>query len=242
MFLMFLIIGVFLSRGLNEMNKKCPQCNLINFSNAENCRRCEFDLTNSSIPQTTVENRNSSALSKIIKRTIILVTVCFFSLIGFYASLLFTSSPLTVDDRAKVNDAISILEQKGFTKEVFFLRYLTRFRSNDNWLNASTRDENAYAATNFPFEIITIYPEFFTVPQDNTERAMVLLHEAQHLKGADEKEAYEFVWRNRRALGWTQETHGSSKVFLNVRKQTKEFSPNLFQCDFNPDGDCTKYP
>ena len=121
------------------------------------------------------------------------------------------------------------------------MRYLTRFRSTDNWLNASTRDENAYAATNFPFEIITIYPVFSTVPQDDTERAMVLLHEAQHLQGADEKTAYEYVWRNRKKLGWIQETHGNSKVFLNVKKQTKEFAPNLFICQSGDLGDCTDY-
>ncbi len=58
-------------------------------------------------------------------------------------------------------------------------------RGNDNWLNASTKYENAYAATNFPIEIMTIYPEFFTDTLDDTERAAILLHEAQHLKGAE---------------------------------------------------------
>ena len=222
------------------MNKKCPQCNLINFREAENCRRCEFDLTGIITPQTTVENRKPSILSKILRRAVICLAVCLLCIVGFYLSLIATSSPLAGEDRLKVNKAISLLEEKGFSKEVFLLRYLTRFRSNDNWLNASTRDENAYAATNFPFEIITIYPEFFTIPQDDTERAMVLLHEAQHLRGADEKEAYEFVWRNRVALGWTAETYGDSKVYTTVRKQTKEFAPDFFQCNWNPGADCTK--
>ena len=222
------------------MNKKCPQCNLVNFLEAETCRRCEFDLTKTSVPHTTVENTQLSTFSKILRRAVICFAVCIFSILVFYLSLIFTSAPLAPAENVKINQAISILEARGFSKEVFYLRYLTRFRSNDNWLNASTRDENAYAATNFPFEIITIYPEFFTVPQDDTERAMVLLHEAQHLQGAGEKEAYEFVWRNRQILGWTKETHGYSKIYLNVRKQTKEFAPNLFQCDWNIDGDCTK--
>lgn len=222
------------------MNKKCPECRLVNFLNAENCRYCGVDLTRVEVRQPTVQNKKNSIFSKIMRRVAVLVVVCIFTILAFYLSLIFTSSPLSFDERAKVTNAVAILEEKGFSKEVFFLRYLVRFRSNDNWLNASTRDENAYAATNFPFEIITIYPEFFTVPQDDTERAMILLHEAQHLQGADEKEAYEYVWRNRQALGWTRENHGSSKVYLNVRKQTKEFAPSLFQCFGNEGGDCTR--
>jgi hypothetical protein len=69
---------------------------------------------------------------------------------------------------------------------------------------------------------------------------MILLHEAQHLKGADEKEAYEFVWRSRKNLGWTRETHGASKIYINVEKQTREIAPNLFRCDWVKSGDCTE--
>ena len=77
-------------------------------------------------------------------------------------------------------------------------------------------------------------------PNDDTERAAILLHEAKHLQGADEKEAYQFVWENRKKLGWTKETHGNSLVWRNVRKQTKEVAPNLFVCDINEYGDCTE--
>lgn len=135
---------------------------------------------------------------------------------------------------------IAVLEEKGFEREVFLLRYLTAYRSNDNWLNASTREENAYAATNFPFEIMTVYPEFFTQTIDDTERAAVLLHEAQHLKGADERQAYEFVWRNRARLGWTKAAYRNSLIWINVKKQTREFAPNLFACAWVEDGDCTE--
>ena len=114
------------------------------------------------------------------------------------------------------------------------------FRSNDNWLNASIEKENAYAATNFPFEIITLYPDFFSYPLDDTERAAILLHEAKHLQGKDEKEAYEFVWKNRKKLGWVSEKYRNSVILTAVRKQTKELSPNLFVCDINPFGDCTE--
>jgi hypothetical protein len=87
---------------------------------------------------------------------------------------------------------------------------------------------------------MTIYPDFFTYPVDETERAAILLHEAQHLKGADEKEAYEFVWKNRKRLGWTKEIYGNSVIWLNVRKQTREVAPELFVCPANEYADCTE--
>jgi hypothetical protein len=159
---------------------------------------------------------------------------------GFYASLLISSDRIALDQRREVEAAIEILEKSGFSEETFYLRHLAVFRSNDNWLNASVEKENAYAATNFPFEIVTLYPDFFTYPADATERAAVLLHEARHLAGKDEKDAYEFVWKNRKRLGWTRESYGDSSVWLAVRKQTREYSPDLFVCDFNVYGDCTE--
>ena len=178
--------------------------------------------------------------SKIFHRAIVCAVVCFVALFGFYLSMIFTSDSLEYSEKKQIQNAIKILEEKGFAREVFLLNNLTSFRSNDNWLNASTKFENAYAATNFPFEIMTIYPDFFLYPVDDTERAAILLHEAQHLKGADEKEAYEFVWRNRKKLGWTKETHGRSVVWRNVRRQTQENAPNLFVCDWNEANDCTE--
>jgi hypothetical protein len=225
------------------MNKKCPNCNVINFISAEKCVRCETSLDGVE-PEINrkISSREpqKSLRAKILKRAAVCLTVCVGVLFCFYLSLLMTSKSLAYEEKQSVQRAIDILDAKDFDHEVFLLRHLTSFRGNDNWLNASTRDENAYAATNFPFEIITIYPEFFTVPQDDTERAMILLHEAQHLKGADEREAYDFVWRNRKKLGWTRETHAASKIFINVEKQTREFAFDLFQCDWNIGGDCTE--
>src|SRR4028118_1650006 len=83
-------------------------------------------------------------------------------------------------------------------------------------------------------------PALSTDRADAPAPAAVRLHEAQHLKGADEKEAYEYVWRNRSKLGWTRETHGNSVVWRNVRRQTQEFAPNLFVCNWNGAGDCTE--
>ena len=210
---------------------------------AEKCVRCGSPLGKA-------EERISQNVSsgepvkttgeKIFRRALICAVVCVIMVICFYFSLLMTSKSLAYEEKRSVKRAIDVLEEKGFSSEVFFLRRLTSFRANDNWLNASTRDENAYAATNFPFEIITIYPEFFTATADDAERAMILLHEAQHLKGADEKQAYEYVWRHRKKLGWTRETHGSTKIFASVEKQTREFAPDLFRCDWMKTGDCTE--
>ena len=136
--------------------------------------------------------------------------------------------------------AISIIEKRGFINEAYLLRDLATFRGSDNWLNAAVPKENAYAATNYPFAIITLYPDFFTYPEDDIERAAILLHEARHLKGYGEEDAYEFVWRNKKFLDWSEDGYGDSVVWLNIRKQTREMAPNLFVCDFNPHGDCTE--
>jgi hypothetical protein len=219
------------------MNKKCPNCRLVNFPNADECARCQADLLEVSSQS---DKPKSSLKRRILKRAASCAVVCALSVLGFYLSLLFTSKPLSYDEKAKVKSAIRLLDEKGFSTEVFLLGNLTSFRADDNWLNASTKEENAYAATNFPFEIMTVYHDFFEYPADDTERAAVLLHEAQHLKGADEREAYEFVWKNRKRLGWTKDKYENSVVWRNVRRQTSEVAPNLFVCDINEFADCTE--
>lgn len=223
------------------MNKKCPNCNLINFLEAEQCRRCEFDLESAGFSSVAAENEKPSPAPKILRRAIICGSVIIGCVLAFYLSLLFSSAGLQLGEKEKVRNAVAVLEARGFSQEVFFLRYLAAFRSNDNWLNASVEKENAYAATNFPFEIMTLYPDFFEKPMDDTERAAILLHEAKHLQGADEKSAYEYVWRNRKKLGWTREHYSRSKLWQAVKKQTKEYAPNLFICESGELGDCTDF-
>lgn len=221
------------------MKRKCPNCRLVNFSHTNECARCRQNLTEvSSIDER--ETKSASSKFRILRRAAVCAAVCFAALLGFYLSLLFTSSSLDYDEKKQIEKAIAVLDEKGFSKEVFLLEYLTKFRADDNWLNASTKFENAYAATNFPVEIMTVYPDFFTVSVDDTERAAILLHEARHLQGADEKEAYEFVWRNRKKLGWTKDVYGNSTIWRNVRNQTREYAPNLFVCDLKEAGDCTE--
>jgi len=169
----------------------------------------------------------------------VLVIVSVAVIAGFYLSLLVSAERLPYAERGKIAAATDLLESKGFTREVFMLRHLTAYRGSDNWLNASVAKENAYAATNFPFEIMTVYPDFFTYPLDDTERAAILLHESKHLAGKDEHDAYEFVWKNRYKLGWTEDAYAYSPVWQNVRSQTVEAVPEMFNCPDRPRGDCT---
>lgn len=218
------------------MNKKCPKCKLVNFSSAHSCARCDASL----VETENITVTGTILKSTLLKRAAVCLFACAFVLTGFYISLVLSAKSLEYEERKSVERAVKQLDEKGFTREAFLLNYLTVFRSNDNWLNASVEKENAYAATNFPFEIMTLYPDFFTFTGDDTERAAILLHEARHLQGDDEKEAYEFVWKNRKILGWTSEKYKISVVWINVRKQTREYSPNLFVCDFKDFGDCTE--
>ena len=221
------------------MNKKCPNCNLVNFPDAEQCTRCGGEFVRVFKPRSEADGKGKSTALKILSRALICIGVCVVVITGFYMSLLSSATPLKFAEREEVKKAVKVLDEKGFAKEVFLLNSITNYRSDDNWLNASVPKENAYAATNFPFEIMTLYPDFFTYPIDETERAAILLHEAQHLQGADEKTAYEYVWKNRAKLGWTKERYSNSIIWLNVRKQTKELVPSMFVCTTKDFGDCT---
>lgn len=240
-FMHFYIIEVSLlsTRNSKSMNKQCPRCSLNNSRNAKSCVKCLYDLKEFSTVQIKSGGQRS-LFATILKRAVICLIVCVLAVAGFYFSLILSATPLNTEQQASVDKAISILEEKGFDKEAFYLRNLAVFRSNDHWLNASVEKENAYAATNYPLEIMTIYPDFFTYTDDDTERAAILLHEAKHLQGFDEPAAYDFVWKNRKRLGWTKEKYNSSMIWSEVRKQTREFSPNLFICDFNEFSDCTE--
>lgn len=165
---------------------------------------------------------------------------CLVITVGFYVSLVASADRLPPQRKDTVRRAVAILRDKRFDTEAMMLSTFTAFRGTDNWLNASVVKENAYASTNFPFEIITLYEDFFTYPADDVEKAAILLHEARHLLGDGEKEAYEFVWKNRDKLGWTEERYARSPVWINVRQQTIEQVPELFNCPQNEASDCSQ--
>jgi len=128
-----------------------------------------------------------------MRRFLIFLLVCLGAIGIFYFSLIFTAAPLTASERERVDSAIELLEHQGFINEAYLLRDLATFRRDDNWLNASVAKEDAFAATNYPFAVVTVYPDFFNYTVDDIERSAILLHEARHLKGHDEEDAYEFV-------------------------------------------------
>jgi len=209
------------------------QCGLVNFAGVDKCGRCGAMLT----AQPAGKPRKKGGL---LVRVLVCICVCFVAVLSFYLSLLFSAGPLDIEQKAAVRRGTAVVAEKGFTREAFLLRNVTVFRANDNWLNASVAKENAYAATNFPFEIMTLYPDFFAYPKDDVERAAILLHEAKHLEGKNEHDAYEFVWKNKARLGWTRDKYGALPIWQNVRRQTRDIVPELFTCPERELGDCVE--
>ena len=217
------------------MKKKCKQCGLANYADALACARCE------SVLGAAVDN-NERRGPRVLLRAAICMGVCVAMVLAFYVSLIASAESLNIQQKHTVRRAIGILREKGFTREVALLDNITVFRGDDNWLNATVAKENAFAATNFPFAIITLYSDFFTYPTDDVERAAILLHEARHLRGEDEHDAYAYVWRNREQLGWTGDKYAASYVWDNIRRQTREQVPEMFNCPEKRGGDCTEGP
>ena len=172
------------------------------------------------------------------RRIAFVLGAIFLSIFAWSRSLLLTSTPIDDDQLAVVMRAVGVLEHAGFSKEVFVLRHFANYRATDNWWNAHVGHSQAYAATNFPLGVVTLYEPFFRVSADDTERAAILLHEAQHLLGAGESGALETTWRQKSRLGWTEEQYGGTKVWKNTREWTIAEISSLFRC--GPDGasDC----
>ena len=215
-------------------NRKCPRCGLVNFAGVDPCRRCATLLFHQPAPAPAARAPGHGV---IVIRLGAIAGVVIAVLFGWWLSLIATSAPLDDDQRALVDDAIDLLDERGFSRQAFVLRHVTSFRSTDNWWNLYHEHYQAYAATNFPFEIVTLYPWFFELPADDVERAVVLLHEAHHLLGGDEATALREVWKAKATLGWTADVYGRSKVWKNTREWTEYSAPELFACGEDAD-DC----
>lgn len=176
----------------------------------------------------------------ILQQTATHAAAAILAVIAFYLSLISTSLPPTPAERQQIDQAIQLLADRGFADEVFVLKGTTTFRGTDHWLNSFIEKENAYASTNFPFQIVTLYPDFYSKAVDKTERAMILLHEARHLMGENENQAYAYVWRNRKVLGWTMRSHGTTESYVTIEQQTREAAPEIFNCPEKPWEDCTE--
>ena len=228
-------------------NRKCPHCGLVNFASAPECGRCDAPLEPAGARADSGDTFYSKASHApeggrprrgLLQRAAAVLALTFALLVACHASLLLSSNPATFDEREQVDRAIALIERGGFTRETFLLRRLTSFRTSDNWWNAYVGHSDAYAATNFPFEVVTLYPEFFRYPADDVERAVILLHEARHLAGEGEEAACAAVWRDKARLGWTSEKYGQTRVWKNVNELTRRHAPQLFDCGEDGRQDC----
>ncbi len=230
-------------------NPKCQQCGLVNFSRVEECRRCGAGLIidDASGTQTLSEENafedesGAQAPRSLVKRVGVGVGVAAFLLLLCYISLLESSAPGSYEQKVLVGRAISLIEQSGFEGDAFLLRRLANYRTTDSWWNRWLGHGDAYAATNFPFQVVTLYPDFFKHATDDTERAVILLHEARHLAGAGEAKAFAGVWRDKVRLGWTKEKYGQTRVWKNVKEFTLKYAPEVFQCGADGQSDCVEF-
>ena len=223
---------------------KCPQCALVNFAEVHQCRRCGEYLGNviatpvgstqlpTTEPAEPPENPNLTLRVLPVAGTIIVLVF------AWWASLLLSSDGLDAQQRATVERAVAILRARGFEREVFLLDNMTFFRSSDNWWNKHVGHAQAYAATNFPFQVVTLYPPFFERSADDVERAVILLHEAQHLRGRDEPTALAKVWQEKARVGWTAANYSHTRVWKNTREWTHTELPRYFSCGLDFRSDC----
>ncbi|MDX6405194.1 MAG: hypothetical protein QOH70_2649 [Blastocatellia bacterium] len=226
----------------HQSRQKCATCGLVNAGSDLSCRRCGSPLTDVEPtelqPGAEIAAGHGTKKRGLLKRLTWIAGATLLALTVFYLSLLISSDGLQPDQREAVRKAIAVLEQRGFNREVFILKHLTAFRSTDNWWNRYVGHRDAYAATNFPFEMVTLYPEFFSVPTDDNERAAVLLHESFHLMGSGEEAALGSTWRNKRRLGWTAERYKQTRLWNATEQLTKAQFPYMFQCGPDGQSDC----
>jgi len=172
------------------------------------------------------------------RRMLLLFATIAFAIGLCWASLLFTSEPLPPERQEQVDRAIALVEQAGFTRRAALLRHVTSFRATDNWWNHHLGHREAYAATNFPFEVVTLYEPFFANTRDDVERAVILLHESSHLLGSGEEVALRMVWRDKGHLGWTGDRYADTRLWRNTREWTSWSVPGFFECGADGRSDC----
>lgn len=229
-------------------NRKCSHCGLVNFASAAECKRCAGPLGPSPVGEEVRAQGlgaggvgapgERKARRGLARRAAWVFVVTCALLVVFRASLLWSSDAATLEQRMQVERAVGLIERGGFAREAFLLRRLTNFRTSDNWWNAYVGHADAYAATNFPFQVVTLYPDYFHHPVDDVERALILLHEARHLAGEGEEAAFAGVWRDKARLGWTREKYGQTRVWKNVNEFTRRHAPALFACGEDGRRDC----
>jgi hypothetical protein len=225
---------------VQSSRRKCAQCGLVNFADAASCRRCHSDLGETASRVSPRLETEAPRTRGIARRLLFVAGAIVFCIVAWSRSLLLTSTPIDDGQRQMVMRAVQALERAGFSREVIMLRHFANYRATDNWWNSYLGHSQAYAATNFPLGVVTLYAPFFRVAVDDTERAAILLHEAQHLLGAGEPAALELTWREKSRIGWTADKYGESKVWKNTKEWTTADVPSLFQCGADGHDDCAK--
>ncbi len=142
-------------------NKKCASCGLVNFAADDVCRRCGAILGKSNADSYEFEER-AEGKPGFLKRALVTLGVVALLLLIAYVSLLLTSSSISYERKQIVERAISLIEAKRFDRNAFVLRHLVSYRATDNWWNKWVGHADAYAATNFPFQVVTLYPDFLS--------------------------------------------------------------------------------
>lgn len=206
---------------------------MVNWAQATQCKRCGVFFDHAS--EATAEPAGGRSLR--VRAAFVVGAVALF-IFGSYLSLRATSDAADFEQRQIIGRAIEVLEREGFGGRAFVLRRLVSYRTSDSWWNRWVGHQDAYAATNFPFGVVTLYPDFFNVPVDDTERAVILLHESYHLAGANEERAFAEVWREKKNLGWTGERYGRTRLWRNVREFTQRYAPQHFRCGLTETEDC----
>jgi hypothetical protein len=224
----------------SHSRQKCPECGLVNAGSDDVCRRCGASFARPEVSNHAAGPQPKAEPAKrgFFRRVLWVFGATLVALVIWYVSLLLSSDGLQPDQRQKVQDAIAVLRQQGFSREAFVLTYISTFRSTDNWLNAYVGHRDAYAATNFPFEVVTLYPDFFELPIDDRERAAVLLHEARHLLGDGEEAALQSTWKSKPQLGWTADKYRQTRVWDATEHLTRAQFPYMFQCGSDGQSDC----
>ena len=219
---------------------KCTECGLVNPDAEATCRRCHATLHRDGLSEDAapVESAKKRSLGKRVLWILGTASALFFAC---YMSMLVTSKRTrTLTAGRSWRTRLPFWNRKAFRSQAFVLGHLVKYRDTDNWWNRSVGHHDAYAATNFPFEVVTLYPEFFDAAVDDTERAAILLHESYHLFGSGEVAALEGVWHDKQQLSWTADRYSQTKVWRNTRDSTMTLLPRLFEC--GPDGhsDCVR--
>jgi hypothetical protein len=195
----------------------------VNFATAPACRRCGSDLQAGRLADDAPAWEPAPERG-LWRKALWIGSTTAAIVVVWYLSLVFSSDGLSPNERAMVRRATAIIADAGYAPEGLMLKHVATYRGTDNWWNVYAGHQEAYAATNFPFEVVTLYPEFFSVPVDDTERAVILFHEVQHLLGADEAEALTAVWQAKAQLGWTEDVYGRTQVWKNTRDWMKAVS------------------